>query len=99
MAAGKDTGAVQPFRILLHALAGGALTKIVELLVKTWLRRRRGELEWREAVDFTEVQACILSTEHLATLGRVEKRTLFVKPLAKLFQNDYIRQKVRNVTG
>lgn len=82
------------FRSLLYFLAGSTLTTIAHWLIKLWLRRRRGELHWRQHVDFSEVQACILSTEHLATLGRVEKRTLFVKPLAKVFKNDYIRKKV-----
>ncbi|CAJ1420453.1 unnamed protein product [Effrenium voratum] len=35
-------------------------------------------------------EACLLTTEHLKSLGRVEKRTLFVKPIAEVFRNEYV---------
>jgi hypothetical protein len=41
-------------------------------------------------MDFSVVQACILTTEHLHSLGRIEKRTLFVKPISEVFRNEYI---------
>lgn len=49
---------------------------------------------WRKHVDFSTVQACVLSTEHLKSLGRVEKRTLFVKPIAEVFRNEYMRYRL-----
>ncbi|CAD7937097.1 unnamed protein product [Amoebophrya sp. A120] len=50
-------------------------------------------LEYRNQVDFNRMQACLLSTEHLE-IGRVEKRTLFVRRLDDLFPNQYIRAKI-----
>lgn len=35
-------------------------------------------------------QAVLLTTEHLKSLGRVEKRTLFVKPIAEVFRNEFV---------
>lgn len=45
-------------------------------------------------MDFGVIQACVLSTEHLPSLGRIEKRTLFVKPVAEVFRNEYILARV-----
>jgi hypothetical protein len=61
-------------------------------------RRRRtsdqAKQMWRRHADFSVVQACILTTEHLKSLGRVEKRTLFVKPISEVFRNEYILARV-----
>mmetsp|Transcript_25181 Transcript_25181/g.63379 ORF Transcript_25181/g.63379 Transcript_25181/m.63379 type:complete len:494 (-) Transcript_25181:778-2259(-) len=50
-------------------------------------------LEYRTQVDFNRVQACLLSAEHIE-IGRVEKRTLFVRRLDDLFPNQYLRAKI-----
>lgn len=42
------------------------------------------------SIDFTLSQAVLLTTEHLKSLGRVEKRTLFVKPIAEVFRNEFL---------
>lgn len=75
-------------------VVGGALALVLRWLIAWYFRRRLGEQNWRRHIDFSDVQACILSTEHLQELGRVEKRTLFVKPLTKIFRNEYILSKV-----
>ncbi|CAE8613535.1 unnamed protein product [Polarella glacialis] len=77
-------------------LAGGALASILRLLRDVWIKRRRAASQnlWRRHVDFSVVQACILTTEHLQSLGRVEKRTLFVKPIAEVFRNEYILERL-----
>lgn len=76
---------------------GALLFSLVRLLV-LWVMRRRKEnqqrLSWTKHEDLGVVQACILSTEHLAQLGRVEKRTLFVKPTSEVFTNEYILREV-----
>ena len=35
-------------------------------------------------------KAILLTTEHLKSLGRVEKRTLFVKPITEVFKNEFV---------
>jgi hypothetical protein len=61
-----------------------------------WLKRGRlqAESHWRRHVDLSVVQACLLTTEHLQSLGRIEKRTLFVKPITEVFRNEYILARV-----
>jgi len=39
-------------------------------------------------MDLGQIQACLLSSEHLQELGRVEKRTLLVKDLNQFFGNN-----------
>eukprot|EP00401_Gymnodinium_catenatum_P077891 CAMPEP_0117545060 /NCGR_PEP_ID=MMETSP0784-20121206/45900_1 /TAXON_ID=39447 /ORGANISM="" /LENGTH=341 /DNA_ID=CAMNT_0005341895 /DNA_START=99 /DNA_END=1124 /DNA_ORIENTATION=- len=78
---------------ILAMLAGASIVSLANTIL-AWLRRRQAvssERLWRRHVDLSVIQACILSTEHLATLGRVEKRTLFVKPITEVFRNEYIR--------
>jgi len=75
-------------------IIGGFLVTAVRMLLDCWLRWRRGKREWQQHVDLSEMQACLLSTEHLARLGRIEKRTLFVKALSKVFRNPYILNQV-----
>mmetsp|Transcript_79198 Transcript_79198/g.164359 ORF Transcript_79198/g.164359 Transcript_79198/m.164359 type:complete len:396 (+) Transcript_79198:355-1542(+) len=79
------------------AFLGGALTmSLLHFLYQAWVRVRRARSEalWKRHVDFTSIQACVLSTEHLSSLGRIEKRTLFVKPIAEVFGNEYIQARV-----
>lgn len=78
------------YRSLQGMLIGGLFVTGIRQLYEWWLRRRKGKMSWRRHIDFSEVQACLLSTEHLHALGRIEKRTLFVKDIKSLFPNDYI---------
>lgn len=80
--------------LLPPGIAGAFLTLAIRAAMSWWWRRRLGERNWRRKVDFSDVQACILSTEHTAELGRMEKRTLFVKPLKKVFRNEYVLEKL-----
>merc|ERR1719401_2199646 len=75
---------------------GAVLATAIRRLFDRWplLRNRSAESLWRRHVDFSVVQACILTTEHLESLGRVEKRTLFVKPIAEVFRNEYLLSRV-----
>lgn len=54
---------------------------------------REAKRDYRSRTDFTTIQACLLSPEHLS-LGRVEKRTLFVRDLSDVFPNEYLRAKI-----
>jgi len=69
------------------------LAGLVKKLYDMWknVKRMQSESMWRSHVDFSTVQACVFSTELLERLGRVEKRTLFVKPITEVFRNEYIR--------
>jgi len=83
-------------REALAVLIGVLLGKFAQRFYDWWLKRRRVNWQrlWRRHVDFSDVQACILTTEHLQSLGRVEKRTLFVKPISEVFRNEYILSQV-----
>lgn len=83
-------------RTSLAFLAGALLVGLARKVHDLWLRLRQAKAEfmWRRHVDFSVVQACVLSTEHLQSLGRVEKRTLFVKPITEVFRNEYILARV-----
>lgn len=85
-------------RTSLSMLAGAVLSSLLRHLRDVWQGRAgsrlRDELLWKRHVDLSVVQACILGTEHLADLGRVEKRTLFVKPITEVFRNEYILARV-----
>lgn len=83
-------------RSALSFVAGALLVTFTralrELLV--WRRVASEERLWRKKVDFSVIQACVMSTEHLQSLGRVEKRTLFVKPIREFFCNEYVLARV-----
>lgn len=78
----------------LSMVLGGLLATLLRRLYDWLLRRQQGRLHWRRHIDLCDLQACIMSTEHLGALGRVEKRTLFVKPLAEVFTNQFILSRV-----
>lgn len=80
----------------LSFLAGACLVALVRTLHELWLRWRvaREQSLWRRKVDFSVIQACIMTSEHLKTLGRIEKRTLFVKPIREFFCNEYVLHRV-----
>ncbi|KAF4665539.1 hypothetical protein FOL46_003596 [Perkinsus olseni] len=64
--------------------------------VKKYLRERNS-LDWKKSCinEYTQIQACILTTEHLAELGRIEKRTVFCKDIKDFFGHDtYVINKV-----
>lgn len=81
-----------PRASLAGFLVGAVLSLTWRRLFLAWRRLQgvQAEFLWRRHVDFGVVQACVLSTEHLQSLGRVEKRTLFVKPVSEVFRNEYI---------
>jgi len=76
--------------------AGAVLISLIRLVWNIWSRWRaaKSELLWRRRVDLDVVQACIMTTEHLQSLGRIEKRTLFVKPVSEVFRNEYILARI-----
>merc|ERR1719506_2195383 len=58
---------------------------IVQFLIDFVKSRTKARLERQkylaaQVAEF-EVQACLLTNEHVMELGRVEKRTLFIKPI------------------
>eukprot|EP00445_Apocalathium_hangoei_P059017 CAMPEP_0204097230 /NCGR_PEP_ID=MMETSP0360-20130528/192340_1 /ASSEMBLY_ACC=CAM_ASM_000342 /TAXON_ID=268821 /ORGANISM="Scrippsiella Hangoei, Strain SHTV-5" /LENGTH=503 /DNA_ID=CAMNT_0051046577 /DNA_START=36 /DNA_END=1548 /DNA_ORIENTATION=- len=73
----------QPLLLLL-------VLRIVQELCNVWVRRRMlsfGRLRVRglaEEIDSELIQGCLLSTENLLSLGRVEKRTIFTRPLLEV---------------
>jgi len=81
---------------LVSFLGGAVLAGLIKKLCDMWLdvKKRQAESCWRSHVDFSTVQACVFSTELLERLGRVEKRTLFVKPITEVFRNEYIRTRL-----
>mmetsp|Transcript_9892 Transcript_9892/g.20997 ORF Transcript_9892/g.20997 Transcript_9892/m.20997 type:complete len:343 (+) Transcript_9892:121-1149(+) len=80
----------------LSMLAGGVLVSLFRVFHELYLKRAHAKAEsnWRRHVDFSVVQACMMTTEHLESLGRIEKRTLFVKPVAEVFSNEFIIARV-----
>eukprot|EP00929_Paragymnodinium_shiwhaense_P022597 TRINITY_DN14398_c0_g1_i1.p1 TRINITY_DN14398_c0_g1~~TRINITY_DN14398_c0_g1_i1.p1 ORF type:complete len:482 (-),score=59.53 TRINITY_DN14398_c0_g1_i1:108-1553(-) len=77
------------------------LMRLLDALWKWWRRQSRLRLgEQRilcttNEIDGDIIQGCILSTEHLLSLGRVEKRTLFSKPLLEVMGgNEYLVQEM-----
>jgi hypothetical protein len=65
-------------------LAGFGLQQLMRLW-ELYKGRREDEDMWKSHVDMNQVQACVMSTEHLGDLGRIEKRTLFVKDINQMF--------------
>ena len=57
-------------------------------ILKQYLRLRTEKFSWSQHTDLGQIQACLLSSEHLGELGRVEKRTLLVKDLNQFFGNN-----------
>jgi len=66
------------------------LLRLIEELAKRWAAHRQlvlGRLRVQcatEEVDGDIIQGCLISAEHLLNLGRVEKRTLFSRPLQEV---------------
>lgn len=87
----------QTARRTITALFFGAILSALACLLGK--RRRRKELRdarenWHRHIDLSVVQAVLMSAERVGELGRVEKRTLFVKSIAKVFKNTYILEKI-----
>ena len=57
------------------------------LKLQRFLRLRNEKLSWSSHSDLGQIQACLLSSEHLGELGRVEKRTILVKEINQFFGN------------
>jgi hypothetical protein len=80
--------------IPLLALSGLGIKQIIRLW-RLYQSRKDDEDMWKQHVDMNQIQACVMSTEHLAELGRIEKRTLFVKDILQFFGgNSYAVQKL-----
>ncbi|CAE7740743.1 unnamed protein product [Symbiodinium pilosum] len=79
-------------RTIWAMVAGGIIAMFLRYLQDLYRRFYRQEAEslWRRHVDLSVVQAVLLTTEHLKSLGRVEKRTLFVKPISEVFKNEFV---------
>jgi hypothetical protein len=86
----EDTRTLSKFKEGIVALLGAALL----LLYRQYRLRQRSRVEWRRRIDLSVIQAVLMSTERLEELGRVEKRTLFVKSIADVFKNEYIRERI-----
>ncbi len=71
--------------ILVLAVVG--LGRFVQFLRMHYRKYCGGKLTWSQHSDMGQIQACLMSSEHLAELGRVEKRTLLVKDLNQFFGN------------
>lgn len=97
-------------RSLLSRLVAVLLRYNAPIAVGLYLLRYayRKLLKYREAINDREswnthdemghIQACVMSTEHLA-LGRVEKRTLFTKKLSEVFPNQETRSRILEAAG
>lgn len=76
--------------------------RALEGLFRWWSLRRRfylGRLQvlgQSDEIDAELIQACLISSEQLVNMGRVEKRTLFTKPLLRVLGgNRYLVEKLR----
>jgi len=75
------------------------LLALLSTLAALYLNHRRHRLkasraDWRRHTDLSVVQAVLMSTERFQELGRVEKRTLFIKSISEVFKNEYIRENI-----
>ena len=61
---------------------------------------RSEKLSWSSHSDLGQIQACLLSSEHLGELGRCEKRTLLVKDINQFFGNsEFVVEKLLNAAA
>jgi len=81
------------------------MLRVLEEFSRWWLRRRQFNicrlqiLRETDEVDIDVVQGCLLSLEQLMSMGRVEKRTLFTKPILEVLRgNEYLRHELRRAT-
>lgn len=76
------------------------LLAVLLILRKLWQQYKQvrksveDENDWTKREDMYMIQAALLSSEHCNELGRVEKRTLFVKALDEIFPNGHILSRV-----
>lgn len=78
------------------------LLQIAQALRQWWIRHCRLSLgrhlvlgTAQGDLDVELIQGCLLSTEHLLTFGRVEKRTLFTRPLLEVLGgNEHLVQEL-----
>eukprot|EP00747_Dinoflagellata_sp_TGD_P058879 gnl/TRDRNA2_/TRDRNA2_151330_c1_seq1.p1 gnl/TRDRNA2_/TRDRNA2_151330_c1~~gnl/TRDRNA2_/TRDRNA2_151330_c1_seq1.p1 ORF type:complete len:497 (-),score=63.24 gnl/TRDRNA2_/TRDRNA2_151330_c1_seq1:9-1454(-) len=67
---------------------------------KLYVLSRRRVLGGADEIDFEVVQGCLLSTEELISLGRVEKRTLFTRSMLDLLGgNTYLVDQLRKAAN
>lgn len=85
---------------LLRAMATCGASIFVAIVAFLYQHRRRqaklenARAEWLQHVDLGVVQAVLMSTERFKELGRVEKRTMFIKSVTEIFKNSYICEKI-----
>jgi len=88
-------------RPLLLILGLRALEEFFRWLMsrRTFNISRLQVLRQSDEVDLVQIQGCLLSTEQLVSLGRVEKRTLFTKSLMELLSgNRYLVHELHRAT-
>jgi hypothetical protein len=74
-----------------------AVVLLLRKLYKKYLSHlnyTRDHAEWESREDMMTIQAALLSAEHVHELGRIEKRTLFAKPINEVFSNEHIKERV-----
>jgi len=74
---------------LLLVGAGLGIGLLLPLIKSRFQKRFRAD-KWRDHVDEDEIQVCLYSTEHLKSLGRVEKRTIYLDDVSRFFNNNEI---------
>jgi hypothetical protein len=80
---GSKRGLLWNLPILILSAVG--VRRALLFLITYFRRLRSGKQTWSQHSDMGQIQACLLSSEHLMELGRVEKRTLLVKDLSQFF--------------
>jgi len=77
------------------------LIHLYDIFRRYWIRRQQYQLGILQVqgnaqqVESELIQGCLISTEHLLTLGRVEKRTLFTRQLLDVLEgNSYLVQEL-----
>eukprot|EP00397_Hematodinium_sp_SG-2012_P032745 GEMP01034892.1.p1 GENE.GEMP01034892.1~~GEMP01034892.1.p1 ORF type:complete len:329 (+),score=60.13 GEMP01034892.1:93-1079(+) len=87
-------------RFLKHMKSNAAWWFLLTYLLRVAyqkLREYRKSLKERESWsmhdEMGQIQACVLSTEHLG-IGRIEKRTLFTKKISDVFRNGEMCKRV-----
>ena len=58
--------------------------------IKSHFQKRFLVEKWHDHVDEDEIQVCLYSTEHLKSLGRVEKRTIHLADVSEFFGNNEV---------
>jgi hypothetical protein len=90
METGGSTQTYIPLATKLILIGAGISIGFAVPRMREYFRKRCLADKWKDHVDEDEIQVCLYSTEHLKTLGRVEKRTLLIEEVSKFFSNNHI---------